>query len=59
MHREHVDSFFVLDGTFTLDRSGEEVPLERGTYALAPPLLVHGFRPGGRVLNVHAPVGTG
>lgn len=55
VHREHVDSFFVLDGTFTFDRSGEEVPLEPGTYALAPPLLVHGFRPGGRVLNVHAP----
>ena len=31
VHREHVDSFFVLDGTFTFDRSGEEMPLEPGT----------------------------
>lgn len=56
VHREHVDSFFVLGGVFTFDRSGEEVPLETGDYALAPPLLVHGFRPGnGRVLNIHTP----
>jgi quercetin dioxygenase-like cupin family protein len=55
VHREHVDSFFVLEGPFTFDRSGEEVTLGSGDYALAPPLLVHGFRPGGLVLNVHAP----
>jgi quercetin dioxygenase-like cupin family protein len=55
VHREHVDSFFVLDGAFTFERAGEEVTLEPGDYALAPPLLVHGFRPGGRVLNVHTP----
>jgi quercetin dioxygenase-like cupin family protein len=55
VHREHVDSFFVLDGTFTFDRAGEEVELQPGDYALAPPLFVHGFRPGGVVLNVHAP----
>ncbi len=56
VHREHVDSFFVLKGTFTFNRSGEEVPLEPGDYALAPPLLVHGFRPGdAQVLNVHTP----
>ena len=48
VHREHVDSFFVLEGTFPFNRSGEEVPLEPGDLALAPPLLVHGFRPGGR-----------
>jgi quercetin dioxygenase-like cupin family protein len=56
VHREHVDSFFVLDGEFTFERAGEEVTLRRGAYALAPPLLVHGFRPStGRVLNIHAP----
>jgi quercetin dioxygenase-like cupin family protein len=56
VHREHVDSFFVLKGTFTFDRSGEEVPLDPGDYALAPPLFVHGFRPGdGQVLNIHTP----
>jgi quercetin dioxygenase-like cupin family protein len=56
VHREHVDSFYVLDGEFTFDRAGEEVTLRPGDYALAPPLLVHGFRPGtSQVLNVHAP----
>lgn len=56
VHRQHVDSFFVLDGTFTFERSGEEVALQPGDYGLAPPLLVHGFRPGdATVLNVHTP----
>jgi quercetin dioxygenase-like cupin family protein len=56
VHREHVDSFFVLEGEFTFERAGEEITLEPGAYALAPPLLVHGFRPGNaRILNVHAP----
>ena len=55
VHREHIDSFFVLERDFTFDNSGEEVALESGSYALAPPLLVHGFRPGGRILNIHAP----
>lgn len=56
VHREHVDSFFVLDGTFAFERVGEEIELEPGDYGLAPPLLVHGFRPGtARVLNVHTP----
>jgi quercetin dioxygenase-like cupin family protein len=56
VHRKHVDSFFVLEGEFTFERAGEEVPLGPGDYALAPPLLVHGFRPGAaRVLNIHGP----
>jgi mannose-6-phosphate isomerase-like protein (cupin superfamily) len=56
VHLEHADSFYVLEGTFTFDRSGEEVTLGAGDYALAPALLVHGFRPGdAHVLNVHAP----
>lgn len=56
VHRQHVDSFYVLEGSFTFDRSGEEVELGPGDYALAPPLLVHGFRPSdARVLNIHAP----
>jgi mannose-6-phosphate isomerase-like protein (cupin superfamily) len=46
----------VLEGAFTFERAGEEVTLEPGDFALAPPLLVHGFRPGNaRVLNMHAP----
>ena len=56
VHRAHVDSFFVLEREFTFERAGEEVVLGPGSYALAPPLLVHGFRPGnGRVLNIHTP----
>jgi mannose-6-phosphate isomerase-like protein (cupin superfamily) len=56
VHRKHVDSFFVLENEFTFDRAGEEVVLGPGSYALAPPLLVHGFRPSSaRVLNIHAP----
>ena len=56
VHREHVDSFFVLDGTFAFNRSGEDVALEPGDYGLAPPLYVHGFRAGdATVLNIHTP----
>jgi quercetin dioxygenase-like cupin family protein len=56
VHRQHVDSFYVLDGTFTFDRAGEEVALGPGDYGVAPALLVHGFRPGdATVLNIHAP----
>src|SRR5918997_4425559 len=46
VHREHSDLFYVLDGEFTVllgpDRT--ETPIGPGTFALAPPLVVHGFR---------------
>ena len=61
VHRRHSDLFYVLEGELTLfvgsDR--EERVLPAGTLALAPPLVVHGFRNGSdaelRYLNFHAP----
>ena len=63
MHRQHNDLFYVLAGELTLlvgPDQGERV-LQPGTLALAPPLVVHGFRNGSdselRYLNFHAPGG--
>ena len=58
-HRDHVDSFYVLEGEaeFTID--GEVVRAGPGTYVAAPIGTVHGFRNAGsgklRLLNIHAP----
>ena len=63
VHRTHCDLFFVLEGelTFLVGPEPEEHVLPAGTLALAPPLVVHGFRNGGdeelRYLNFHAPGG--
>jgi quercetin dioxygenase-like cupin family protein len=61
VHRTHCDLFFVLAGELTLllGSEPEEHVLPAGTLALAPPLLVHGFRNAAdeelRYLNLHAP----
>jgi mannose-6-phosphate isomerase-like protein (cupin superfamily) len=59
VHRTHCDLFYVLAGELTLLVGQEEHVLSAGTLALAPPLVVHGFRNGGdeelRYLNFHAP----
>lgn len=61
IHRAHCDLFFVLAGELTLlvGPEHEERVLPAGTLALAPPLVVHGFRNGSdselRYLNFHAP----
>ena len=63
VHREHADLFYVLEGEFTIlvgpDRT--ERAIGPGTLALAPPLVVHGFRNASagemRYLNFHAPGG--
>jgi quercetin dioxygenase-like cupin family protein len=63
VHREHSDLFYVLEGEFTVligpDRT--ETAIGPGTLALAPPLVVHGFRNASdgemRYLNFHAPGG--
>jgi mannose-6-phosphate isomerase-like protein (cupin superfamily) len=61
VHRHHSDLFFVLEGELTLlvGPEHEEHVLSAGTLALAPPLVVHGFRNGRdgelRYLNFHAP----
>jgi quercetin dioxygenase-like cupin family protein len=56
MHEDHVDAFFVLDGTveFLFGAGGP------GTFAAAPPGAVHGFkvfedRAPITLLNIHAP----
>jgi quercetin dioxygenase-like cupin family protein len=63
IHRAHCDLFYVLDGALTLvvGPEQEERVLPAGTLALAPPLVVHGFRNDGDdelyYLNFHAPNG--
>jgi mannose-6-phosphate isomerase-like protein (cupin superfamily) len=63
VHRAHCDLFYVLAGelTFLVGPDREERVLPAGTLALAPPLVVHGFRNGSdeevRYLNFHAPGG--
>jgi mannose-6-phosphate isomerase-like protein (cupin superfamily) len=63
VHRAHCDLFYVLAGelTFLVGPEHEERVLPAGTLALAPPLVVHGFRNGSdaevRYLNFHAPGG--
>jgi quercetin dioxygenase-like cupin family protein len=64
VHRAHSDLFYVLEGelTFLVGPEREERVLPRGTLALAPPLVVHGFRNASpteelRYLNFHAPGG--
>ena len=63
VHRAHCDLFYVLAGelTFLVGPEREERVLPAGTFALAPPLVVHGFRNGSdaevRYLNFHAPGG--
>jgi mannose-6-phosphate isomerase-like protein (cupin superfamily) len=63
VHLAHSDLFYVLAGelTFLVGPEREERVLPAGTLALAPPLVVHGFRNGSdeevRYLNFHAPGG--
>ena len=60
-HRSFVDSFYVLEGTVSLDVSGEQVEVEPDDFALVPPGTVHTFsNPGDasvRALNLMAPGG--
>jgi quercetin dioxygenase-like cupin family protein len=63
VHRAHCDLFYVLEGelTFLVGPERKERVLPAGTLALAPPLVVHGFRNGSdeelQYLNFHAPGG--
>jgi quercetin dioxygenase-like cupin family protein len=58
-HREHVDSFYVLEGELALLVRDEETTLPQDACACAPPGLVHGFRSttATRFLNFHTPDG--
>jgi quercetin dioxygenase-like cupin family protein len=60
-HREMLDSFYVLEGTLTVQVGDDEVDAPPGTYACAPPDVVHTFvnRSGEpvRFLNLNTPGG--
>jgi quercetin dioxygenase-like cupin family protein len=60
-HREHVDSFYVLEGTLTVRIGDETVEVRAGSYAFVPPGTVHTFSNASdeivRVLNLMAPGG--
>jgi mannose-6-phosphate isomerase-like protein (cupin superfamily) len=61
IHREHADSFYVLEGelTFVVGPDLETRKAGPGGFVLAPPEVVHTFRNEGpaaaRFINIHAP----
>ncbi len=61
IHERHADSFYVIEGELEFRLAEETVRLPAGSFALAPPRVVHGFsvasREGARWLNLHAPDG--
>jgi quercetin dioxygenase-like cupin family protein len=60
-HKEHSDSFFVLEGELEIHVGDEVVSAVPGMYVLAPPGVVHFFRnvsdEPARALNLHTPGG--
>jgi len=58
-HRDHVDSFYVLEGEAEFTLGDEVVRADAGTWVAVPVGMLHGFRNTGdcelRILNVHAP----
>lgn len=57
-HDDHVDSFYVLDGEVEFLVGDEKLLVGAGSFAAAPPGVVHTFSNGpgrSRLLNVHAP----
>jgi quercetin dioxygenase-like cupin family protein len=58
-HRQHVDSFYVLEGGLAVLVHDEEKQLHPGAFVSAPPEVVHGFRSTSRArfLNFHTPDG--
>jgi quercetin dioxygenase-like cupin family protein len=60
-HRELLDSFYVLEGTLTVQVGDEEVEAPAGTYACVPPGVVHTFanrsHEPARFLNLNTPAG--
>jgi quercetin dioxygenase-like cupin family protein len=61
IHRRHTDAFYVLEGELelTLGPDHQTVGAEPGTFAAAPPNVVHTFRNASDAtaifLNIHAP----
>ena len=58
-HRQHADSFYVLEGGLAVLVHDEEKLLSPGACVCAPPDVVHGFRSTSRArfLNFHTPDG--
>ena len=58
-HRQHADSFYVLEGGLAVLVDDEEKMLSPGACVCAPPEVVHGFRSTSpaRFLNFHTPDG--
>ncbi len=58
-HRQHVDSFYVLDGELELTVAGEVVNARAGDLVHVEPDVVHSFRNASRervrFLNLHTP----
>ena len=59
VHREHVDSFYVLEGELAFLVDNDEHAVGPGAFVSAPPGVVHGFRSlsAARFLNFHTPDG--
>jgi quercetin dioxygenase-like cupin family protein len=59
VHRDKIDSFYILDGEIEFTIEAETLRAGPGTYVAAPPGVRHGFRNPGpavaRFLNIHAP----
>jgi quercetin dioxygenase-like cupin family protein len=58
-HRQHADSFYVLDGELAVHVCDREHRLDRGACVCFPAGVVHGFRStaAARFLNLHTPAG--
>jgi quercetin dioxygenase-like cupin family protein len=58
-HRQHVDSFYVLDGELEITVAGETIRARSGELVHAPPEVVHSFKNASsepvRFLNLHTP----
>ena len=58
-HRQHVDSFYVLEGELELTVDGERVRVAPGMFVAVPPETLHSFDHDApdpvRFLNTHAP----
>lgn len=59
IHRDHADSFYVLEGEAEFRLGDESIRAGAGTWVVAPMGMLHGFRNAGdgelRILNIHAP----
>ncbi len=58
-HETQIDSFYILEGELDFTLGDEVVRAGPGTFASAPPGVVHGFKSAGhaRFFNLHTPAG--